>query len=152
MKLNLGAHDRSVDGFASVDCIPPADIVADLSKPWPWDDSSIDEVIAFDVIEHVEDKIHFMNELWRVLRPGAKARIETPNAAHGSGFFQDPTHKSPWCLNSFQYFEDKSFAHRRLAKSYGILARFKVLELREDSYQDAYEVVWKIHATLEAVK
>ena len=152
LKLNLGACDRAVPGFVSVDICPPADEIADLAGPWPWDDSSVAEVVAFDVIEHVADKKHFMNELHRVLRPGARATIETPNAARGAGFWQDPDHKSGWVLNSFQYFQAGSFAHRRLAKSYGITAAFKIVELSEHPYQDAYEQVWKIRAVLECVK
>lgn len=152
MKLNLGAADRRIAGFLSVDICHPTDVFADLSLPWPWEDSSVEEVLAFDIIEHIADRIHFMNELHRVLQPGGRAKIETPNAARGAGFFQDPTHKSPWCLNSFQYFQDGSFAHQRLAQAYGITARFKIIELSERSYQDVREEVWKITALLEAVK
>jgi hypothetical protein len=211
MKLNLGACDRPFPGFLSVDIVPPADLIADLARPWPWEDSSVDEVRAHDVIEHIGDeapklvwnyqidtrplgawrsvasggeippgtaylvgeraesciagvnpralrcrhpsgRIHFMNELHRVLKPGARATIETPNASRGAGFYQDPTHKSPWCLNSFQYFEAGSFAHQRLAKSYGITAAFRIIQLTERSYQDVREEVWKITAVLEAVK
>jgi predicted SAM-dependent methyltransferase len=152
LRLNLGACDRRIAGFLSVDIVPPADVVADLSKPWPWDDSSVDEVMALDVIEHIEDRIHFMNELWRVLKPGRWAVIEVPNATAGAGGFQDPTHKSYWTKNSFQYFEEGSFAHKRLARSYGIRARFHVVTLTEHQVKDRYEPVWKIHAVLEAVK
>jgi predicted SAM-dependent methyltransferase len=152
MKLNLGSCDRPFPGFLSVDIVEPADQIADLSRPWPWPDSSVDEVRAHDVIEHIADRIFFMNELYRVLKPGARATIETPNAAKGAGYFQDPTHKSPWCLNSFQYFEAGSFAHKRLAKSYGITAAFKIIHLTELPYQDVREMVWKITAVLEAVK
>lgn len=152
LRLNLGAADRNFPGFASVDIVPPADFVTDLSQRWPWEDGTVEEVVAHDVIEHIEDRIHFMNELHRVLQAGSKATIETPNASRGAGFFQDPTHKAPWVLNSFQYFEDGSFAHNRLAKSYGITARFKILSLGERSYKDAHEEVWKITAVLEAVK
>ena len=152
MKLNLGACDRRVDGFISVDIAEPADQVVDLAGPWPWPDSSVEEVLAHDVIEHIADRIHFMNELHRVLQPGARALIVTPNASKGSGYFQDPTHKSPWCLNSFQYFEVGSFAHQRLARSYGIDAAFRIASLSEIRYMDAHEEVWKITALLEAVK
>lgn len=152
MRLNLGACDREFLGFHSVDICPPADFVTDLSLPWPWSDSTVEEVRAHDVIEHVADRVHFMNELHRVLMPGARATIETPNAARGAGYFQDPTHKSPWCLNSFQYFEAGSFATQRLARSYGITARFRIVELSEREYQDVREAVWKITAVLEAVK
>jgi predicted SAM-dependent methyltransferase len=152
MKLNLGCSDRHIPGFVSVDIVEPADQLVDLAGLWPWADSTIEAVRAHDVIEHIADRIHFMNELHRVLQPGGKATIETPNAAHGAGYFQDPTHKSPWCLNSFQYFEVGSFAHNRLAKAYGIRAAFRVVSLCERSYQDVHEPVWKIEAILEAVK
>jgi len=152
MRLNLGAADRAIPGFLSVDIAPPADVIADLSQPWPWEISSVDEVVAFDVIEHIADRIHFMNELHRVMRPGATARIEVPNAAKGAGQWQDPTHVSQWCGNSFQYFEAGSYAHQRLAKSYGITAAFRILEFSESQYQDVRELVWKIHVTIQAVK
>jgi SAM-dependent methyltransferase len=154
MKLNLGSADRKFDGYKSVDIVPPADFVCDLSKPWPWEDSSISEVIALNIIEHIEDRIHFINELWRVMKPGAVAVIEVPSAVKGSGFAQDPNHKSMWCLNSFQYFEDGTLAHRRFAKSYGITARFKVRELTERWAKEPtnIELVCYINALLEAVK
>lgn len=149
--MNLGACDRKVAGFLSVDICEPADVVADLAQRWPWEDSSIDEVIAYDIIEHIADRIHVMNELHRVLKPGARATIETPHAC-GPGFWQDPTHKSGWVMNSFQYFEHGSFAQGRLAKSYGITASFRVVELSQREYKDVYEPVMKIRAVLEAVK
>jgi predicted SAM-dependent methyltransferase len=152
MQLNLGAANRPFPGFLSVDLVPPADVIADLSESWPWEDSSIEAVRAHDVIEHIADRIHFMNELHRVLKPGAQAVIETPNASRGAGYFQDPTHKSPWCMNSWQYFEFGSFAHNRLARSYGIRAAFRIVALSESEYRDVYEIVWKITAVLEAVK
>ena len=152
MKLNLGSSDRQFPGFISVDIAPPADQIVDLSKPWPWPDSSVDEVRAHDVFEHLPDRIQTMNELWRVLQPGCTATIELPNAAHGAGQWQDPTHVSQWCMNSFQYFEHGSFATQRLAAAYGITARFKVVSLTEREYQDAHEKVWKITAVLQAVK
>lgn len=112
----------------------------------------MDEVAAHDIFEHLPDRIHTMNELWRVLKPGGRATIELPNAARGAGQWQDPTHISQWCMNTFQYFQEGSFAVKRLAKSYGISARFKVVSLTEREYEDFREPVWKITAVLEAVK
>ena len=152
MKLNLGACDRKFPGFLSVDIAPPADVVTDLEQPWPWPDASVEAVKAFDIIEHLADKIFAMNELHRVMKSGARAELEIPSASHGAGAFQDPTHKSYWTMNSFQYFQDGSNAHKRFARSYGITARFKVVSLAERQYQDVKEPVWKILAVLEAVK
>ena len=167
MKLNLGCSDRRVEGYIGVDIAAPADQIVDLGGPWPWPDSSVDHVLAYDVCEHIaDDQVHvlrdgsesgriwFMNELHRVLKPGARAIIETPNAARGVGYFQDPTHVSPWCMSTFRYFEFGSFAHSRLKNSYGITAAFRIVEMREiPSPGEGFgEQVWKIHCELEAVK
>lgn len=63
MKLNLGANDRKMSGFLSVDIVPPADIICDLNGPWPWEDSSVDEVLAYSVFEHIGDCTH-ISEAW----------------------------------------------------------------------------------------
>jgi predicted SAM-dependent methyltransferase len=154
MKLNLGCSDRKFAGFVGVDIAPGphVDQIADLSQTWPWPDSSVDEVRAHDVFEHLPSRIHTMNELHRVLRRGGRATIEVPSAAKGAGFAQDPTHVSAWCMNSFQYFRHQSFAHRRLAAAYGITAEFQVVSLTEREYKDEFETVWKITAVLECVK
>lgn len=152
MNLNLGSNDRNFPEFLSVDIVPPADVVTDLAQRWPWADSSVQSVKAFDIIEHIEDKIHFMNELYRVLAPGGRAEIEVPNASHGAGAWQDPTHKSYWTMNSFMYFEQGTPEHKRFAESYGITAKFKVLSMSEREYKGRYEMVYKIKALLEAVK
>jgi len=152
VKLNLGCCDRHLPGFVNVDICQPADEIADLTKPWPWSDSSADEVQAHDIFEHLPDRIHTMNELWRVLKPGALATVVVPSAVHGSGFAQDPTHVSLWCMNSFQYWDVASYAFRRLAGHYGINGGFKVRELVEEQYRDYREPVWKIRAVLEVVK
>lgn len=165
MKLNLGCSDRVIPGFIGVDIASPADQIVDLARPWPWQESSVQEVLAYDVCEHIGDeyladdrhtngRIHFMNELHRVLIPGGRAIIETPNAARGFGYYQDPTHVSPYCLSTFKYFEAGAFARGRLGGPYGITAAFRVIELSEmqSSGEDSREIVWKIRAVLEAVK
>lgn len=194
MKLNLGCADRFLPGFIGVDLMeiapnhsPEAYQKVDLAGPWLWGDSTVDEVLAFDVIEHVGDclhagivtgvrcticaaagqcmfgqkfrhplgRIHFMNELHRILTPGARATIETPDASRGVGYFQDPTHVSPFCRSTFKYFEHGAFAHTRLSKAYGITAAFKAIEmtaLGPMSGEGYGEAVWKIRAVLEAVK
>lgn len=153
MKLNLGCSDRLIDGFVSVDIAPPADQVVDLSVfPWPWETSSIDAVKAFDILEHIPNRIGTMNELHRVLKPGAQAHIIVPSADKGAGYFQDPTHCSPYCRNTFQYFQHGSFAQQRFCGSYGITASFRIVSMEERPYMDMFDEVWKIDIVLEAVK
>lgn len=42
-------------------------------------DASFDTVVTFQVIEHIQDDLAFLKEIHRVLRPGGKAIISTPN-------------------------------------------------------------------------
>jgi predicted SAM-dependent methyltransferase len=103
LKLNLGANDRRFDGFISVDVCEPADQIADLTQPWPWPDNSVDEILAFDVFEHLPNKRQTINELYRVLKPGGIARIQVPHATEGDGGHCDPTHVSYWTTSDFEY-------------------------------------------------
>lgn len=155
MRLNLGANDRRVDGFVSVDVCPPADEIADLTKPWPWPDSSVDEVLAFDVFEHLPDKRHTMNELWRTLRPGGMATIEVPTI-RGVGAVCDLTHVSYWSAGDFEYYEKGNYARERFRGSsyYGVKADFRIVgDPQQTMYQNRFgEEVWKVKIVLEALK
>lgn len=128
MKINLGCCDATLPDHVNVDLVagPGVDVVADLRHPWPWEDGSIQEVRAFDVIEHLPDKIHTMNEMWRVLRAGGVAKIAVPTT-EGPGAFQDPTHVSYWNRRSFLYYEAGNVYRERFARSYGIRAAFRVV-------------------------
>lgn len=127
MRLNLGCCDLILADYTNVDVVAGSgvDVVADLRGPWPWRDDEVEEVRAFDVIEHLPDKIHTMNELWRVLRPGGIARIAVPTT-DGPGAFQDPTHVSFWNRRSFLYYEAGNVYRERFARSYGVRAAFRV--------------------------
>jgi predicted SAM-dependent methyltransferase len=108
IKLDLGCGINKREGFTGVDSLKlkGVDIVADLTKKWPWKDSSVDEIHMSHTLEHFtqEERIHVMNEMYRVLKPveydaagqavKGKATIITPylfsDRAYG-----DPTQKWP---------------------------------------------------------
>ena len=155
LKLNLGASDRRIDGYLSVDIVPPADVMADLTKPWPWPDSSVDEILAYDVIEHLPDKRHTLNEMWRVLAPGGIVKIQVPDCSDGDGADCDPTHVSRWNRSSFEYFEAGTFERERFRDSsyYGVRADFRVLTMgrtRHERRRGGYVI--ELQVVLEAVK
>lgn len=156
MRLNLGACDRRIEGFISVDIAPPADEIVDLNAVWPWPDSSVDEVLAYDVIEHLRDKRHTMNELWRVLKPNGIARIQVPDSSEGDGADCDPTHVSRWNRSSFEYVEVPDVFERerfRNSEYYGVKADFNVVSMtrtRHERRRGAY--VMEIQVILRAVK
>lgn len=106
--LDIGGRFNSPEEFTSVD-IKGATINCDLNNDFPFPDSSIYCIRAFDIIEHLSDKMHTMSEIHRVLRPGGYALIRVPST-DGRGAFQDPTHVSYWNLNSFWYYTDRKTA------------------------------------------
>jgi len=148
MNLNLGCSDAHLPGFTNVDITEPADVIADLTKPWPWPDSSVTLIRAHDIIEHLPDKLHTMNEAWRVLVSGGRVDIVVPTT-DGRGAWQDPTHTSFWNRNSFFYFTDGDLHRERFGAAYGLRARFKVLGDDLRKYADG---VVKLTILLEAVK
>ncbi|MBN7812972.1 class I SAM-dependent methyltransferase [Algoriphagus sp. H41] len=45
-------------------------------------DKSYDTIVSFQVIEHIADDRLFLQEIYRMLKPGGKAIISTPNINH----------------------------------------------------------------------
>jgi len=113
--LNLGCGRRKDDfpeargasGIVGVDISPrsQADILHDLNRfPYPLDSDSFDLVIMQDIIEHLDDVLGVMGEVYRVARPGAIIRIRTP---HYSSYyaFNDPTHRRAFGYFAFDCFD-----------------------------------------------
>lgn len=161
MRLNLGCNDDVREGYRNVDVCEPCDEVADLSKPWPWLTSSVHEILANDVLEHLPSKIHSMNEAHRVLKPGGNLILAVPcvylaDGRVNPGAFADPTHKSFWTLDDRYYFgtewNDAANERGRFGKQYGITALFKFVKWGLGEYGAPNERRSKITGILEAVK
>src|SRR5262245_49044872 len=109
VRLDLGCGNGLKDGFIGVDKYPStqADILHDLLEfPWPFGDESVDEIYCAHFLEHVPGKQRgiFMDEVYRILKPGARATFVAPAYNHQRAV-QDYTHEwPPICPNSFWYF------------------------------------------------
>ena len=107
MKIDLGCGPNKQEGFIGADVreFKGVDVVCDLGKAeWPWKDDTVDEAHASHFVEHLtpKERIHFCNELWRVLKKGGKCQIITPHWA-SSRAIGDLTHKWP-PVGEFWYF------------------------------------------------
>jgi predicted SAM-dependent methyltransferase len=81
IKLNLGSGDVRIPGFTNVDLYDDtADVKADIAN-LPFNDGSVDKVVAYQVIEHVHyaESQKVFDEIYRVLKKGGSATIETPD-------------------------------------------------------------------------
>lgn len=97
LKLDLGSGPHVREGFEGADIIDFGQkYVLDLRKKWPWKDNSVDEVNSAHTVEHLDsdERVFFFNELYRVLKPGAKAYILVPYYM-STRAYGDPTHKWP---------------------------------------------------------
>ena len=104
MKLDIACGKNKKPGFTGVDIWEGADIVADLEKfPWPFEDNSVDEIFCSHYIEHTPDLISFANELYRIMKVGAKAEIIAPYYS-SIRCWQDPTHLRAISENTYLYF------------------------------------------------
>jgi hypothetical protein len=64
------------------------DSIPKLLKKWEWDSNSVDEINIINLIQFLnpEERIHFVNELWRVLKIGAKAHVTIPHWASARAY------------------------------------------------------------------
>lgn len=112
LKLDLGCGKNKRAGFFGVDAIAfdGVDKVADLRAAWPWTDDSVGEVHCSHFLEHLTgaERVHFYNELHRVMAPGAKAQIIVPHWASGRAY-GDPTHQWPPVVEFSFYYLDKGW-------------------------------------------
>jgi GT2 family glycosyltransferase/predicted SAM-dependent methyltransferase len=128
IRLNLGSGYAPIPGFINIDNRPEVnpDLVCDVLEGLPYEDNSIDEIQAYDFLEHIPigKTIQVITEIWRILKPDGHFESFTPDAEMGQGAFQDPTHVSFWVKNSWLYFSD--LLSRKL---YDIKANFNILSI-----------------------
>ena len=106
LKLDIACGQNKMPGYFGVDIAKAEgiDLTYDLEQfPWPFADKSVDEAVCNHYIEHTKDIIKFMDELYRILKPGAKALIRAPyyNSVRG---WQDPTHTRLISEATFLYY------------------------------------------------
>ena len=81
------------------------------------EDNSMDFVVSFQVIEHIQDDEWFIKEIYRVLKPGGKAILTTPNILMSLS-------RNPWHIREYSPVEMKdilqtSFTNIDLKGVYG---------------------------------
>jgi len=105
--VDLGCGTKKRPGAIGVDSNPDSnpDVLHDLDTfPYPFDDSSFDEIYLDNVLEHLTDVIATMEEIHRIGAPGALVRIDVPYFRSRWAAI-DPTHKHAFTVESFAYFD-----------------------------------------------
>ncbi|MEK6823656.1 MAG: methyltransferase domain-containing protein [Nanoarchaeota archaeon] len=103
VKLHLGCDKSYREGWVNVDFKNSFkhDIDHDLNKfPWPFKDNTFEELTANNVIEHLNNPLEVMKEIWRISKPGARVNIAVPYYKSFNAF-RDLTHVSFFTWDSF---------------------------------------------------
>ena len=93
--LDFGCKMDKVEGAIGVDIDPSVkpDVLHDFNRfPYPFPEGHADRIYAKHIIEHLDDPRRFVEEIYRILKPGGIAWIETP---HFSNYvaYAEPQHK-----------------------------------------------------------
>lgn len=108
--LHLGCGYKKIAGAIGIDILKSsqADIIHNLDKfPYPFKSSMFNEIIAENVVEHLENIPKVMAEIHRISKNGAKLLITTSHFTSVDSF-TDPTHKHFFTSRSFDYFVPKT--------------------------------------------
>jgi SAM-dependent methyltransferase len=106
LKLDLACGNNKVEGYYGIDVVKTdkTDAVVDLEQfPWPIESNSAEDIVCNHYVEHTSDLIKFMNEVYRILKPGGKIKIVAPYYT-SIRCWQDPTHKHAISDATFLYY------------------------------------------------
>jgi len=106
VRLHLGSGRTRIDGFINIDQIPGSDLCLDLNRDrLPFADDSADCVFAFHALEHLDNYLFALGEIWRVLRHGARLLISVPYVTLSEYNLVNPYHRQHFSEHSFDFFD-----------------------------------------------
>jgi len=83
MKLNVGSGMSKIKGYKTLDINKDynPDIIADITKKIPLKSGSVDEIVCFHVLEHInpENLNLVIKEFWRILKNNGRLHIKVPH-------------------------------------------------------------------------
>ncbi len=146
LKLDFGCGKNPREGFEGVDAMDFGQKwKVDLRKKWPWPDESVEEAHCSHFVEHLTgpERIHFVNELHRVLKQGAKCQVITPHWCSARAY-GDLTHQWPPVSEFWFYYLSKDWRSVNAPHNVGYTCDFdatwgyalhQVLHGRNQEYQ-----------------
>ena len=103
--------------------------------PLEFENSTFDNVVSFQVIEHIEDDFNFVREVARVLRPGGHFIVTTPNAPMSLT-------RNPWHIREYNANELRNIleCHFSKVEAFGVVGNEKIMEYYEKNRQGVRKI------------
>lgn len=103
LKLNLACGLDYLEGYVNVDLYPLENAKVDAQfdvSVLPYEDNTVDEIRAFHIIEHFDwfQGQKTLEEWFRVLKPGGRLWIETPDFLESCRAFVNGDHNARHAL------------------------------------------------------
>jgi hypothetical protein len=175
VKLDLACGQNIKDGFEGVDIAgEQAKHKVDLWKfPWPWADSSVDELWCSHHIEHIPareieerdlvDLKHtellgqdmffaFFDECWRILKKDSFMRVICP-AVRSTRAFWDPTHRRYIDQVTFLYLNEEwrklqKLDHYQVRANFGVETAYSAPQIElaraAEVHSDRFHHMWNV--------
>ncbi len=142
-KLNLGCGVDIKHEWINLDSadIPGVDVVHNIEKlPLPFAGEEFDEILAQDVLEHVE-YIPVLHDLHRILKTGGNLSIRVPHFTSKNNFV-DPTHRRSFSVNTWDFFVRSPAASKHIEKerSYYFDFAFEKVENRRITFEKSSRI------------
>jgi len=144
-KLNLGCGLKKFKGYHNVDISPivKPDEVVDLNNEWPWAENTYTHIVAKDVIEHLDDPVHTIKEMYRVSENGAIWEIQVPHWRCDTAL-DDPGHKHLITVGLFNLFnQQKAMQRIQAGESDSPLAFEHDIDIEVCDTQFVYTAPWQ---------
>ncbi|HAI74675.1 MAG TPA: SAM-dependent methyltransferase [Microscillaceae bacterium] len=98
-------------------------------------DESFDTILSFQVIEHIHQDELFMSEIYRILKPGGKVILTTPNIRFS--LTRNPWHVREYSAGKFEKLFSKFFEQ---VEMYGIQGNEKVMQYYERNKESVSKI------------
>ncbi|MFC1984225.1 methyltransferase domain-containing protein [Chloroflexota bacterium] len=124
VKVDIGCGNNKKKGFIGIDVMlsSDADIVSDIGKYGiPLKSNSVDEIFSFHFLEHIENTLFIIEEMYRVLKPNGIVELVVPHFSNVDSYHW--MHKTYWNIRGFNVFEKSGHHHYCFDVNFKILVR-----------------------------
>lgn len=154
-KLHIGSGSNLLDGWLNSDYFPksPGVLHLDARGRFPFADGQFDYVFSEHMIEHIgyRDGAAMLKECFRVLRPGGRLRISTPDLAFLMNLRRDDRSELQndyirWSINKFLKgvpSADETFVINNFVRRWGHLFIYDEKALRAAFIEAGFDEVMR---------